>query len=74
MLIGASRKGQRRCGAAYDYVLTDNKWQFKTQVINPDCTSGDDFGDKLALSGTTAVIGAPGKDDNTGAAYVVTVP
>lgn len=74
LLIGASRKGQKRCGAAYDYGLARNKWRFRTQVINPGCANGDDFGDKLALSGRTAVIGAPGKARNTGAAYVVTVP
>ncbi len=74
LLIGASRKGRKQCGAAYDYGLTRNKWRFKTQVINPGCTSGDDFGDHLALSGTTAVIGSPGKHTDVGAAYVVTVP
>jgi FG-GAP repeat len=74
LLIGASRKGQKRCGAVYDYGLIRNKWRFKTQVVNPGCTGGDDFGDKLALSGTTAAIGAPGKHASAGAAYVVTVP
>ena len=74
LIVGASRKGQQRCGSVYFYELIRGKWKYKNQVINPNCVSGDDFGDKLALSGTTAVIGAPGKDHNAGAAYVATVP
>ena len=33
----------------------------RASVVNPGCTGDDDFGASVALSGTTAVIGAPGK-------------
>ena len=32
------------------------------------------FGQAVALSGRTAIIGAPGRDDGTGAAYKLTIP
>ena len=33
-------------------------------------TANDFFGDSVALRGTTAMVGTPGKNANTGAAYV----
>jgi hypothetical protein len=74
MVIGAPNKGVKRCGTAYEYVETHGTWREREQIANPGCSAHDYFGDPVALSGTTAVIGAPGKGNNAGAVYVLTVP
>ena len=40
----------------------------------PHCSAIDEFRAADALAGTTALIGVPGKNNNAGAACVVTVP
>ncbi|MBD3360426.1 hypothetical protein GF366_01340 [Candidatus Peregrinibacteria bacterium] len=43
----------------------------ETQMIqSSDITGGDSFGYSVSISGTTAIIGASGKNSNTGAAYI----
>jgi hypothetical protein len=59
-------------GAAYVFTRSGTKWSQKAKLTASDATAGDQFGYAVALSGTTAVIGAPGKGTNTGAAYVFT--
>ena len=39
-----------------------------------DGVAGDQFGSSVSVSGDTIVVGAPGKDAHTGAAYVVSIP
>jgi hypothetical protein len=45
----------------------------RAEILNPGCAIGDDFGNAVALSGRTAIIGAPGADKGNGQVYVTTV-
>ncbi len=69
-VIGADQKN--KMGAAYVFVRSGTSWSQQQKLTASDGVKGDDFGYSLAISGTTAVIGAPapGKRYQTGAAYV----
>ncbi len=76
-LIGAqghmvgSNQGQ---GAAYVFAQSGNSWSQQAELTSSDGEAGDDFGSSVALSGTTAVVGAflhpVGSNQDQGAAYV----
>jgi hypothetical protein len=59
-----------RSGAAYVFGQNGTTWTRQARLAAADGTSGEHFGTSMALSGTTALIGALGKTNNTGAAYV----
>jgi len=56
-------------GAQYPLTI-DPTWVQQQELTASDGVFNDQFGYALAVSGDTAVIGAPGKNDNQGAAYV----
>jgi len=78
MLIGApgadyNSNGVYIPGSAYVFANSGGTWS-ETQILTPsDSADGDQFGFALALSGTTALIGAPAADIvaniHQGAAY-----
>jgi hypothetical protein len=45
-------------------------WSKQALLTASDATAGDSFGTSLAIYGPTAIIGAPNKNSDTGAAYV----
>ena len=51
-----------------------NNWGEVLKLTAPDAAQSDAFGYYVAISGSTAVVGAPGNAGNTGAAYVFRVP
>ena len=61
-------------GAAYVFVRADGVWSPNTKMTANDAAARDYFGWSVAISGNTAVVGAWGKDGETGvnqgAAYV----
>ena len=60
-------------GAAYIFERSNVLWLERAKIIANDAKAGDLFGNTVAISGETAVIGAPGVDDagpETGAAYI----
>jgi len=59
-------------GAAYIYVEGASGWRAKptTTLSDPAATAGDHFGFSVAVSGTTAIVGAQGTNGDTGTAYV----
>jgi uncharacterized repeat protein (TIGR01451 family) len=63
-------------GAAYVFKRDGSGvWTQTAKLVGSDTVSGDNLGSAVALSGTTAIIGAPGKDGpgtDAGAAYVFT--
>jgi hypothetical protein len=60
-------------GAAYVFVRSaSGHWSQRAKLTATDGASGDNFGNSVALSGSTAVVGAPGNNSFTGAAYVFT--
>ncbi len=77
VIIGAAGKtignnsGQ---GAAYVFTCsaTPCTWTQQQELTASDGASGDVFGTRVAVSGATAVIGAPGNNSLQGAAYVFT--
>ncbi len=77
IVIGAMRdddKGENS-GSAHVYMRSKNVWSHQTKITAADGAKDDAFGQSLALSGDTVIIGAPRDDDNgkdTGSAYVFT--
>jgi len=77
VVIGAIGKNSPR-GAAYVFTCSGTPciWTQKQQLTASDGASGDVFGTRVAMSGATTVIGAPGKTIGNnplqGAAYVFT--
>jgi FG-GAP repeat/Putative Ig domain len=59
-----------RQGAAYIYVRSGATWTERQKLVASDGVEGDRFGESVAINGDTAVIGAVGKNDSRGAAYV----
>jgi hypothetical protein len=61
-------------GAAYVFVRSGTRWRQQQKLTASDAASSDLFGNSVAVSGDTAVVGARGDDDaggvNSGAAYV----
>jgi hypothetical protein len=77
-LIGAPSRdvsGMASAGAAYVFTRAARAWKQQAELIARDCAADDDFGWAVAVSGDTALVGAPFHDTavvNTGAAYVFT--
>lgn len=62
-------------GRVYVYTQSAGTWSETATLVGSDTASGDTFGFSVALSGTTAVVGAPGQSANgnyAGRAYVFT--
>jgi hypothetical protein len=51
-------------GAAYVFVREDGVWSQQAYLKASNSQSGDIFGNELAISGDTIVVGAPGEDSN----------
>ncbi len=68
-LVGEYQTG---AGAVYDFTRSGSTWTRQAVLTASDGASGDLFGQAVALSGTTAMIGAPGRQNSTGAVYVFT--
>jgi hypothetical protein len=67
-LIGAPNHttgGQAYAGAAYVFTRSGGAWLQEAEPTAADAAAGDGFGHSIALSGDTALVGAPGH-----AAYV----
>ena len=63
-------------GAAYVFTVSDGEWVLQQELSALDGGPGEAFGWSVALSGDTAVVGAPGHpvgaNGNEGAGYVFT--
>ena len=57
-------------GAAYAFVRAGTTWSRQARLTAADGAANDEFGGSVALSGSTAAVGAASKNANTGAAYV----
>jgi hypothetical protein len=74
-LIGAYGDDERtwEAGAAYVFLRSAGVWTQQQKLTASDGAVEDNFGRHVALSGDTALIGAPNDDDrgnNSGSAYV----
>jgi hypothetical protein len=60
-------------GSAYVFVRNGSTWTQQAKLVASDGAAGDLFGDSVAISGNTAIVGSPLDDDsgsNSGSAYV----
>ena len=60
-LVGAyyaTVSGKVAQGAAYVFVRSGTTWSQQTKLVAPDGAAGDLFGDSVAISGDTALVGA----------------
>ncbi len=68
--------GNSTQGAAYVFTFNGSTWVQQQELTASDGAAGDYFGQSVALSGTTALIGAPyhsiGSETGEGTAYVFT--
>lgn len=73
---GQTVNGVDYVGAVYVYVRNGSSWAKQTELDEPTGASGDFFGTSVAISGDTAVVGAPGRsvgsDSGAGAVWVFT--
>jgi hypothetical protein len=69
ILVGAAGK-RSATGAAYVFAGTGGVWTQQQELVAGDGATGDVFGSRLAINGTTALVGAMRKNSSTGAAYV----
>lgn len=59
-------------GAVYVFTRTGAEWSQQAYLKRPSSDDLDQFGLRVALSGDTLVVGAPGSDNNSGAVYIFT--
>ena len=57
-------------GTAYVFVRSGKSWSQRAELTVRNGTSNDQFGQSVAISGSTAVVGADGRNSYTGAVYV----
>jgi hypothetical protein len=75
LLVGAGEKTLAQAGQGAAYVFGQNAsgaWTQTQELVANNPAAGDLFGYDVALSGTTALIGAAGVNSNQGSAYVFT--
>ena len=68
-LIVGSPNQNSNTGAAYVYYRTDATWSQQAQLTADDGAANDRFGAAVDVDGDRAVVGAPGVQNATGAAY-----
>jgi hypothetical protein len=78
ILVGANqgRAAGLNAGSAYVFVGAGTNWTEGTRLVASSPANLDYFGNSVALSGATAVVGAPFNDDlawNAGSAYTFSV-
>ena len=69
---GTTVDGHEQQGAAYVFTKADGVWNLSATLTASDGTAFDIFGERVALSGNVAAIGAYQADDAKGAVYVFT--
>jgi beta-lactamase regulating signal transducer with metallopeptidase domain len=60
-------------GAAYIYAWNGASWDEQTKLLTPEGVRGSEFGEAVAISGDTVIVGAPDDGENgsdAGAAYI----
>ena len=72
--VVGSRRGLSAQGAAYVFTRTGSTWTQQARLVADDGTAVDRFGESVALSGNTILVGSVWSDvgatNNQGAAYV----
>jgi hypothetical protein len=71
-LLVSAVKAHDDTGAVYVFSDTGGTWAQQAELTASDGAAENYFGDKVAISGSRIVAGAPGHHDEQGAAYVFT--
>ncbi|MGO9198483.1 MAG: FG-GAP repeat protein [Acidimicrobiales bacterium] len=71
LIVGAYGHAKQG-GRAYVFTKTATGWKQAAELKGSDSAVGDWFGISVAISGTTAFVGAPGHAKSAGRAYVYT--
>ncbi len=71
LVVGDSFAGTAKHGAAYVFALSGSLWSQQQELTAADGAANDHFGESVAVSGNTIVVGAS-NHAGTGAAYVYT--
>jgi hypothetical protein len=66
VLVGAPTGGSNKCGIAYEFLETNTGWHRKETIRDPHGDPGDQFGAAVSASGTTGLIGIPGRNEAFG--------
>ncbi len=76
LVVGASghENGDVFPGAVYIFEGSDTNWNQSARLTASDGSNGDLFGFSLDMDGNTVVVGAYGKEQKKGAAYVFEKP
>ena len=64
-------------GSVYLFTKPSGGWVDATETVKltaPDGAADDNFGDSVAAGGGRVIVGAPGDESDTGAAYVFSIP
>ena len=64
-------------GSVYLFTKPSGSWVDATETVKltaPDGAADDNFGDSVAAGGGRVIVGAPGDESETGAAYVFSIP
>lgn len=59
-------------GAVYVFGLSGSEWAQTQRIVATGAAAGDNFGEAVAIEGTTLVIGVPGRTTRQGVVYVYT--
>ena len=75
VLVGAPQRDNMAADSGSVFVFDENggMWSLTTEIVNPADAASDLFGTAVALSGSTAVVGAPGHNEagaGSGVAYL----
>jgi hypothetical protein len=69
-ILAAAGQSSSGAGAVYVFVGSGSSWMEQARLDDPDGLSTDGFGSSVAMSGSTAVVGAIYAHSFTGAAWV----
>ncbi|MEP3890211.1 MAG: FG-GAP repeat protein [Hellea sp.] len=75
IVVGSMRDDDRgeNSGSAYIFTRSNNIWNHQTKILAADGAKGNAFGQSVAISGNTLIVGSPRDDvsgEDTGSVYV----
>jgi len=74
IVVGARAYWLGEGGAAYLFTYRNGTWEQTTRMLSSDLVDDDELGGAVAIHDGRIFVGAPGDENDTGAAYVFTAP
>ncbi len=69
VIVGACRDDNLK-GSAHIFIRSGTNWNHQQKITDSAGVAGDNFGKSVSIYGDYAVVGAPGRNDETGALFV----